>query len=213
MKVACTSMIHAAAPHFLLSFVVQYAAHQLNLWPRVSVPETLPTPRWTGEFGDASAFRVWGALSLVHDTTAGKLSPRTLCRVFLGFPTDTPPWPFYHPASRRVLFSQDVTFDKLVCFYYLHQDVSSLLSPPPLFLVPGPSSIDPLPPQGPAPSGVSQVDPPPLVEPLEVSSDTSGPAEGGDPAADDTAATRRSPRLETPPGFPPWPSLPPPQSL
>ncbi|CAI7829140.1 unnamed protein product [Closterium sp. NIES-54] len=33
------------------------------------------------------------------------------------------------------------------------------------------------------------VDPPPFVEPLEVSSDTSGPAEGGDPAADDIAAT------------------------
>ncbi|CAI7845387.1 unnamed protein product, partial [Closterium sp. NIES-54] len=52
---------------------------------------------------------------------------------------------------------------------------------------------------GPAPSGVSQVDPSPLVEPLEVSSDSSSPAEGGDPAADDTAATCRSPRLETPP--------------
>ncbi|CAI7842231.1 unnamed protein product [Closterium sp. NIES-54] len=64
---------------------------------------------------------------------------------------------------------------------------------------------------GPAPSGVSQVDPPPLVEPLEISSDSSGPAEGGDPATDDTAATRRSPRLETPPGFPPRPSSPPPQ--
>ncbi|CAI7897869.1 unnamed protein product, partial [Closterium sp. NIES-53] len=58
---------------------------------------------------------------------------------------------------------------------------------------------------------VSQVDPPPLFEPLEVSSDSSSLAEGGDPAADDTAATRRSPRLETPPGFPPRPSLPPPQ--
>ncbi|CAI7887713.1 unnamed protein product [Closterium sp. NIES-54] len=36
-------------------------------------------------------------------------------------------------------------------------------------------------------------------------------AEAGDPAADNTAATRRSPRLETPPGFPPRPSSPPPQ--
>ncbi|CAI7751996.1 unnamed protein product, partial [Closterium sp. NIES-53] len=54
---------------------------------------------------------------------------------------------------------------------------------------------------GPAPSGVSQVDPPPLVEPLEISSESSGPAEGGDPAADDTAATCCSPRLETPPRF------------
>ncbi|CAI7818425.1 unnamed protein product [Closterium sp. NIES-54] len=55
--------------------------------------------------------------------------------------------------------------------------------------------------RGPAPSGVSQVDPPPLVELLVISSDTSGPAEGGDPAADDTATSHRSPCLETPPGF------------
>ncbi|CAI7765832.1 unnamed protein product [Closterium sp. NIES-54] len=48
-----------------------------------------------------------------------------------------------------------------------------------------------------------------LVEPLEISSDSSGPVEGGDLAADDTAATRRSPRLETTPGFPPQSSSPP----
>ncbi|CAI7835359.1 unnamed protein product, partial [Closterium sp. NIES-54] len=143
MEFARTSMIHAAAPHFLWPFAVRYAAHQLNLWLRVSVPEASPTLRWTGEVGDASAFWVLGALSLVRDTTAGKLFPRTLrC--------------------------------------------------------------------GPSPSGVSQVDPP-LGEPLEVSSHTSGPAEGGDPAADDTAATRRSPRLENPLGFPPRRSSPPPQ--
>ncbi|CAI7932878.1 unnamed protein product, partial [Closterium sp. NIES-54] len=65
--------------------------------------------------------------------------------------------------------------------------------------------------RGPAPSGVSQVDPPSSAEPLEISSDSSGPAEGGYPAADNTAATRRSPRLETPLGFRPRPSSPPPQ--
>ncbi|CAI7913631.1 unnamed protein product, partial [Closterium sp. NIES-54] len=43
MDVARTSMIHAAATHFLWPFAVQYAAHQLNLQPRVSVPETSPT--------------------------------------------------------------------------------------------------------------------------------------------------------------------------
>ncbi|CAI7853636.1 unnamed protein product [Closterium sp. NIES-54] len=96
MEVACTSMIHVAAPHFLWPFAVRYTAHELNLWPR-----------------------------------------------------------------------------------------------------------------GPAPSGVSQVDPPPLDEPVEISSDSSRPVEGGDPAAEDTAARRRSPHLETPPGFPPRPSSPP----
>ncbi|CAI7884827.1 unnamed protein product [Closterium sp. NIES-54] len=58
MEVARTSMIHAAAPHFLWPFTVRYAAHQLNLWPRVSLPETSPTLRWTGKVGDASVFRV-----------------------------------------------------------------------------------------------------------------------------------------------------------
>ncbi|CAI7929976.1 unnamed protein product [Closterium sp. NIES-54] len=38
MEVARTSIIHAAAPHFLWPFVVRYAAHQLNLWLHVSVP-------------------------------------------------------------------------------------------------------------------------------------------------------------------------------
>ncbi|CAI7817453.1 unnamed protein product [Closterium sp. NIES-54] len=57
MEVARTSMIHAAAPHFLWSFAVRYAAHQLNLWPRVYFPKTSPTLRWTGKVGDASVFR------------------------------------------------------------------------------------------------------------------------------------------------------------
>ncbi|CAI7909509.1 unnamed protein product [Closterium sp. NIES-54] len=74
------------------TMLVQYATHQLNLWPHVSVPETSPTLHWTGEVGDALAFRVYGALSLVRDTTSSKLSPRTLHCVLLGFPTDAPPW-------------------------------------------------------------------------------------------------------------------------
>ncbi|CAI7749233.1 unnamed protein product [Closterium sp. NIES-54] len=49
MEVARTSMIHAVAPHFLWSFAVWYVAHQLNLRPRVSLPETSPTLHWTGK--------------------------------------------------------------------------------------------------------------------------------------------------------------------
>ncbi|CAI5961257.1 unnamed protein product [Closterium sp. NIES-64] len=103
MEVARTSLIHAAAPHFLWLFAVRYAAHQLNLWPRVSLPETSPTLLWTGEVGDASRF-------------------------------------------------------------------------------PGAAVVDPLPPQGAAHSGVSQVDP---VEPVEVAVD-SRPAGGAEPGGAET---------------------------
>ncbi|CAI7877698.1 unnamed protein product [Closterium sp. NIES-53] len=142
MDVARTSMIHAAAPHFLWPFAVQYAANQLNLQPRVSVPETSPTLRWTGKVGDASAFR------------------------------------FYHPTSRRVLSSQDVTFDELVPYYRLFPYRTAPLPPPPLFLVPGPPPVDPLPPQGPAPSGVSKVD---AVELVEVAGDSGAGSGGAEP--------------------------------
>ncbi|CAI5960717.1 unnamed protein product [Closterium sp. NIES-65] len=141
MDVARTSMMHAAAPHFLWPFAVRYAAHQINLHPRVSKPETSPALLWTGKVGDASAFR------------------------------------FYHPTSRRVLSSQDVTFDESVPYYRLFPYRTPSLPPPPLFLVPGPPPVDPLPPQGPAPSGVSQVD---AVKPVGVTGDF-GAAGGAEP--------------------------------
>ncbi|CAI7848588.1 unnamed protein product [Closterium sp. NIES-54] len=119
---------------------------ELNLWPRVSLPETSPTLRWTGEVGDASVFR------------------------------------FYNPTSRCVFPSHEVTFDKSVPLYGLFPYRSAPPPPPPLFLAPGPPPVDPLPPQGPAPSGVSQVDPLPSPAPLQVAVDSRaarGAASGG----------------------------------
>ncbi|CAI7761020.1 unnamed protein product [Closterium sp. NIES-54] len=138
MEVARTSMIHAAAPHFLWPFAVWYVAHQLSLWPRVSLPETSPTLRWTGKVGEASVFRVWGSRAFVRDTSADKLSSRAIPCISLAFPL------------KRLA-----------------------ASPPP---------VDPLPPQGPAPSGVSQVDPLPVAVPIEVVVDSGaarGAASGG----------------------------------
>ncbi|CAI7808852.1 unnamed protein product [Closterium sp. NIES-53] len=130
LEVARTSMIHAAAPHFLWPFAVRYAAHQLNLWPHVSLPETSPTQRWTGE---------------------------------------------------------DVTFDESVPFFRLFPYRSAPPPPPPLFLAQGPPQVNPLLPQGPSPSGVSQVDPLPGTVPVEVAVDlgatrvaASGGAASGD---------------------------------
>ncbi|CAI7795796.1 unnamed protein product [Closterium sp. NIES-53] len=154
MDVARTSMIHTAAPHFLCPFAVQYAAHQINLQPCVSLLETTSTLRWTGKVGDASAFRVLGSQAFVRDNTADKMSSCAVPCVFLDFPPDAPGWQFYHPTSRRVLSSQDITFDESVSYYH------------------------PLPPQGPAPSSVSQVDP---ADPVEVAVD-SGATRGAEPA-------------------------------
>ncbi|CAI7797693.1 unnamed protein product, partial [Closterium sp. NIES-53] len=178
MEVARTSMIHAAAPHFLWPFADQYVAHQLNLWPRVSLPETSPTLRWTGEVGDASVFRVWGSRAFVREASADKLSPHAIPCVFLGFVPDAPGWQFYHPTLRRVFLSQDVTFDESVPFYRLFPYRFAPPPLPPLFLAPGPPLVGPLPAQGPAPSGVSQVDPLPGPAPVQ-GAETGGAEPGG----------------------------------
>ncbi|CAI7847555.1 unnamed protein product [Closterium sp. NIES-54] len=127
-------------------------------------------------------FRVWGSRAFVRDTSADKLSARAIPCIFLGFVPDAPGWQFYHPTSRCVLPSQDVMFYESVPFYHLFPYRSAPLPPPPLFLALGPPPLDPLPPQGPAPSGVSQVDPPPGAVHGEVAVDSGaarGTASGG----------------------------------
>ncbi|CAI7870031.1 unnamed protein product [Closterium sp. NIES-53] len=189
MEVARTSTIHAAAPHFLWPFAVRYAAHQLNLWPRVSLPETSPTLRWTGKVGDASVFRVWGSRAFVRDTSMDKLSARAIPCVFLGFSPDAPDWQFYHPTSRCVFPSQDVMFDVSVPFYRLFPYRSVPPLPPPLFLAPGPPPVDPLPPQGPSLSGVSQLDPLSGIVPVEVAGNSRAASGGAEPGGVESEGT------------------------
>ncbi|CAI6004568.1 unnamed protein product [Closterium sp. NIES-64] len=172
--------------HYTTVFPLRSKGDVTKVTPRISStfspgsPCQRPPPalRWTGKVGDASAFRVWGSRAFVRDLSANKLSPRAVRYVFLGFPPDAPGWQFYHPTSRRVQSSLDVTFDESVPYYRLFPYRSAPLPPPPLFLAPGPPPVDPLPPQGHAPSGVSQVD---AVEPVEVAVD-SGAARSAEPA-------------------------------
>ncbi|CAI7858902.1 unnamed protein product [Closterium sp. NIES-54] len=125
----------------------------------MEVAQTSPILRWTGKVGDASVVRVWGSRASIRDTSADKLSTRAIPCIFLGFVPDAPGWHFYHTTLRRVLPSQDVTFDESVPFCRLFPYGPAPPPPPPQFLAPGPPQVDPFPPQGPAPSGVSQVDP------------------------------------------------------
>ncbi|CAI7753258.1 unnamed protein product [Closterium sp. NIES-53] len=169
----------------LQSFTLPNSPQQYGIAERrigLVMEETLPTLRWTGKVGDASVFWVWGCCAFVRDLSADKLSARAIPCVFLGFVPDAPGWQFYHPTLRSVLPCEDTTFDESVPFYCLFPNRSAPLPPPPLFLAPGPPLVDRLPSQGPAPSGVSQVDPPLGAVPGEVAVDSCvarGTASGG----------------------------------
>ncbi|CAI7748402.1 unnamed protein product [Closterium sp. NIES-54] len=190
MEIARTSLTHARAPHFLWPYAVRYAAHHLNLWPRVSRPEASPTSLWTGSPGVASRFRVWGCLALVRDTSVDKLSPRAVPCVFLGFPEDSSDFTFYHPPSHRFFYSRDVRFEESTPYYVRYLTQGLPVPPPPLFLTSAPPPAPPVqpPPPGPAPSGVSQATPPPLVAPQV---QPPSPQSSSQPAADPVGAGAR----------------------
>ncbi|CAI5951052.1 unnamed protein product [Closterium sp. NIES-65] len=164
MDVARTSMMRGCPPFSVAVCGEVRGASAQPSSPGLSASD-VPSLAVDGKVGDASVFRVWGSRAFVRDLSADKLSPRAAPCVFLGFPTDAPGWQFNHPSSRRVLSSQDVTFDESVPFYRLFPYRTPSLPPPPDFLVPVPPPVDPLPPQVPAPSGVSQVD---AVDPVEL---------------------------------------------
>ncbi|CAI7769746.1 unnamed protein product [Closterium sp. NIES-53] len=69
-------------------------------------------------------------IAMVMDVAPDKLSSRAVPCVFLGFPPDAPGWQFYHPTSRRVLSSQDVTSDESVSYYRLFPYHTASLPPP-----------------------------------------------------------------------------------
>ncbi|CAI7898791.1 unnamed protein product, partial [Closterium sp. NIES-53] len=178
MEVAHTSMIHAAAPHFLWLFAVRYAAHQLNHWPRVSLPKTSPTLRWMAKVGDPSVF---GSRVLMPWFA---IRPRTSSPPVL-FPASSWAFPLTRLADSfitppRAVSSPLMTSCLTSRFFIIVSSPSALPLPHPhrssLLLVP--LRKTPSPPKGPALSGVSQVDPLPGTVPDEVAGD-SGAARGG----------------------------------
>ncbi|CAI7800754.1 unnamed protein product [Closterium sp. NIES-54] len=125
------------------------------------LPHVFPSP------GVGSAFRVWGCLALVRDTSADKLSARAVPCVFLGFPVASADWSFYHPPLHQFLDSRDVRFDESMSYYTRYPCRGLPVPPPPLFLAPSlpptPAPPVPPPPRDPAPSGVSHATPLPSV--------------------------------------------------
>ncbi|CAI7769009.1 unnamed protein product, partial [Closterium sp. NIES-53] len=79
---------------------------------------TLPASPQQNGIAERRIGMVMDVAPFVRDTSADKLSSRAVPCVFLGFPPDAPGWQFYHPTSRRVLSSQDVTFDESVSYYH-----------------------------------------------------------------------------------------------
>ena len=63
--------------------------------------------------------RVFGCSAFVHvhGPHRGKLDPRAIKCIFIGYASDKKGYKCYHPPSRRVYISMDVTFQESESFY------------------------------------------------------------------------------------------------
>ena len=68
--------------------VVLTAAYLINRCPPSAVEFKTPEERWTGKPPDLSHLKVFGCAAYAHQIT-GKLEPRALKCVFLGYPEGT----------------------------------------------------------------------------------------------------------------------------
>ncbi|CAI5995987.1 unnamed protein product [Closterium sp. NIES-65] len=138
MEVARTSLIHAAAPPLsvavcgtvccasaqplapcLLAGDLAHAAVDGGGWRCVGIPG-LGVSSFCPRFVYRQALLPCCSLRLPRDSGSGGL----------GFVPDASSWQFYHATSRRVLPSEDVTFDKSVPYYRLFPYRTAPLPPP-----------------------------------------------------------------------------------
>ncbi|RDX70624.1 hypothetical protein CR513_50118, partial [Mucuna pruriens] len=63
--------------------------------------------------------RVFGCVAFVHSHNPhrGKLDPKTVKCVFIGYPSNKKGFKYYHPLSRRFFVSMDVTFHETQSFF------------------------------------------------------------------------------------------------
>ena len=90
-------------------YALQITAYILNVVPSKSVPKT-PLELWNGRKVSLRHFRVWGCPAHVLKNRAGKLDPKSMVCLFVGYSKETRGGHFYSPEDNKVFVSTNATF-------------------------------------------------------------------------------------------------------
>ena len=84
-------------------------AYILNVVPSKSVPKT-PLELWNGRKVSLRHFRLWGCPAHVLKNKTGKLDPKFVVCLFVGYSKKTRGGYFYSPEDNKVFVSTNATF-------------------------------------------------------------------------------------------------------
>ena len=96
----------------------------INRSPSTSIEKKTPHEVWSGTPANYSDLKFFGCLAYAH-VNNGKLEPRLLKCVFLGFKTGVKGYKLWYPELKKVIVNRDVIFDETAILH----DLPSIVTP------------------------------------------------------------------------------------
>ena len=104
-------LINANLPKFFWAEAVHTATYLMNRSPSSAINFECPEKIWSGKTIDYSNLKVFGCPAYAH-VIAGKLDPRSIKRVFLGYGDGVKGYRLWCLDSQKLIYSRDVKFNE-----------------------------------------------------------------------------------------------------
>ena len=91
------------------------ACYLINRSPSIPLNKKTPIEVWSGTPADYSQLRVFGCTAYAH-VDNGKLEPRAVKCVFLGYGSGVKGYKLWNPETQKVMVSRNVVFNESVMF-------------------------------------------------------------------------------------------------
>lgn len=115
-RVRCL-LSYAQLPQKFLAEAATYAVHTINRYPHTANQFLTPEEKWSKHPPKIDDLRVFGCIGYVH-LNQGKLKPRAIRCMFVGFTEGVKDYRLWHPTDRRCINSRDVIFREEEMFLY-----------------------------------------------------------------------------------------------
>ena len=109
MEIVRSMISFSSLPNSFWGYALQTAAYILNVVPSKTVPKT-PLELWNGRKVSLRHFRIWGCPAHVLKNRSGKLEPKSVVCLFVGYSKETRGGYFYSPKDNKVFVSTNATF-------------------------------------------------------------------------------------------------------
>ncbi|KAG8475264.1 hypothetical protein CXB51_032125 [Gossypium anomalum] len=109
-KVRCM-LSNANLPKSFWAEAASTACFLINRSPSVAIEKKTPQEVWSGNPANYSDLKIFGCPAYAH-VNNGKLEPRSIKCVFLGYKAGVKGYKLWCPENRKVVISRDVVFDE-----------------------------------------------------------------------------------------------------